>query len=785
MFLMPWILAGGFLAGIPILIHMLNRQKTEPIAWGAMQFLLESPLKMRRKRRIDNWLLMLVRMAVVGLVVLLLARPVARTHDLKTTAPMDVAVVIDHSLSMGMRGGGGGAAGETLFEQGVDEAERISKMLPSGGTMSVVLAEHSPRMITAAPVKMGLTERANDGTPKGQWAADLQALRKLRPGTQKANIAPAVAAARDLVTHGNNGRKWILIISDQQRTNWDPGNEGAWKLAEGNVDMSDPRAAGTAIWDMPLVAGSAASGGGLPNVSVRSLMVLPKFVGVHRPTQILATVANSGGTDISSIPLRLYLDGRPVAEQQVGHLSPGESNTVRFDYYFPQAGSHWIKVESTLADALDADNATYGAVNVWPKLRVLVVDGALTPAAGYPAAAFLEAAMQPVDPAVDPVALIEPRTISVSEFSKERLEDYPVVVLNDVPRMSAGMVDQLAARAQAGNGVWVILGPRTEPGFIKDVLAKSQLAPGTTTGVAHAPAAGAAVAPVGMDIREPQNPAVALLTDSGEHSALADVAVRSWWNFSPLSTEMRTVVSTTTPGGGDPLILEMSLGKLGGRVVIWTLPSNRQWSNLPLVSGFLPLVNETLFHLASGQESGEPRQVDSGSPLVWTGPAAHAIDSASLITPEGDRRSLTPELRGDHYYVQAGDTDAPGLYQMQFAAPAQNGATAPPPAYFAVNVDRAELDPAVLATADLEWFQSKGFLKGTVTDQTLAAAMNATQGSYDLWWILGVLLLALLVAETWMTHRLVREQSGQVLVDEGLAGVMPAGVIASESGRQG
>jgi len=779
MFLMPWILAGGFLAGIPIVIHMLNRQRAQPIAWGAMQFLLESPLKLRRRRRIDNWLLMLVRMAVVGLVVLLLARPVARTRDLKTTTPMDVAVVIDHSLSMGLRGGAGG--GETLFEQGVDVAERISRMLPSGGTMSIVLAEHSPRIITSAPVKLGLSERAGDGTPKGQWAADLQALRKLKAGTQKANIAPAVAAARDLVAHGNNGRKWILVISDQQRTNWDPGNEGAWKLAEGNTD-SDPRVGGTAIWDMPVSSGGSAS---LPNVSVRSLMVQPKFVGVHRPTQVLATVANSGGTDISSIPLRLYVDGTPVSEQQVAHLSPGESTTVRFDYYFPDAGSHWIKVESTLADALDADNAAFGAVNVWPKLRVLVIDGALTPAAHYPQAAFLEAAMQPVDAAIDPVALIEPRTISVSEFSKERLEDYPVVVLNDVPRINAGMIDQLAARAQAGNGVWVILGPRTETAFIKDVLAKGQLVPATTTGIAHAPAAnGAAAAPIGTDIREPQNPAMTLLTDSGEHSALADVVVRSWWNLTPLSAEMRTIVSTTTSGGGDPLMLEMALGKLGGRVVVWTIPTgNLQWSNLPLVTGFVPLVNETLFHLASGQESGEPRQVDSGAPLVWTGPASHPIDSAVLLTPEGARRSLTPELRGDHYYVQAGDTDAPGLYQMQFTAPAQNGATALAPAYFAVNVDRAELDPAILGSADIDWFRSKGFFKGTVTDQTLATAMNATQGSYDLWWILGLLLLGLMLAETWMTHRLVRMQSGAALADEGLAGVMPAGVVAGDPGR--
>ncbi len=804
MFLMPWILFGGFLAGIPVVIHLLHRQKIQPIAWGAMQFLLESPLKIRRRKKIDNWLLMLVRMAILAILVVLLARPVLKTTDLKTNIPFDVAVVIDHSMTMGMRtsavpipasaGGGPAPTGQTLYEQGVDVAEKISRMLPSGGTMSIVLAEHSPRIVTASPVKMGLSERSTDGSPAGQWAADLNALHKLKPGTTKGNIAPAVAAARDLVSHGNNTHKWILVISDQQRTNWDPGNDGLWKLALGISDNPNSPST-TPVYSYPITANNAGLAGTsatpLANISVRGLLVMPAFVGVHRPSEILATVANSGGTDLSGIPLTLSVDGHSVASQELAHLAPGESATARFDYYFPDPGSHWIKVESTLVDALDADNAAYGAINVWPKLRVLVVDGALTAAAQYPQAAFLQAAMQPVDPAIDPVTLIDPRIISVSKFTKVRLEDYPVIILNDVPRLSAAMVDQLAARAQAGNGVWIILGPRTENSFINDVLAKSPLAPIKTTGITHAPppptasaASSSAPAPIGADIREPANPAVELLTDSGEHSALADVTLRAWWNLTPLSDQLRTIISTTG-SNAQPIVLETPQGKLGGHCVIWSIPTgNLDWSNLPLVSGFVPLVNETLFHLASGQDVGEPRQVDAGAPLVWTGPASRPLDSVTLVSPDGARRTLQPELRGDHYFVQADGTDQPGLYQMQFLAAAQAGATRPPDAFFAVNIDPAELDPAILSASDLDAMQTKGFLKGTLTAQTLANAMNATQGDYDLWWLLAVGILLLLLLETWMTRRLVRQQSGAALAQTGLADVLPAGTLITKNQPQ-
>ena len=61
MFLMGSLLFGGLLAGIPVVVHLLHRQKTTPIEWGAMQFLLETPLTVRRRQRIDNWLVLLVR----------------------------------------------------------------------------------------------------------------------------------------------------------------------------------------------------------------------------------------------------------------------------------------------------------------------------------------------------------------------------------------------------------------------------------------------------------------------------------------------------------------------------------------------------------------------------------------------------------------------------------------------------------------------------------------------------------------------------------------------------
>src|SRR4030095_4527174 len=62
-------------ASIPIIIHLLHRQRTQPILWGAMQFLLESPLQQRRRQKVDHWLLMLLRILLMIIIVALLAWP--------------------------------------------------------------------------------------------------------------------------------------------------------------------------------------------------------------------------------------------------------------------------------------------------------------------------------------------------------------------------------------------------------------------------------------------------------------------------------------------------------------------------------------------------------------------------------------------------------------------------------------------------------------------------------------------------------------------------------------
>ena len=58
----PWLFMLGVLAiASPIIIHLLNKRKFKRVDWAAMDFLLEADKKNRRRVRLENLLLLLLR----------------------------------------------------------------------------------------------------------------------------------------------------------------------------------------------------------------------------------------------------------------------------------------------------------------------------------------------------------------------------------------------------------------------------------------------------------------------------------------------------------------------------------------------------------------------------------------------------------------------------------------------------------------------------------------------------------------------------------------------------
>src|SRR5688500_16078420 len=74
-FLNPWtFLIGAALVSTPIIIHLINRIRFRRVKWAAMEFLLKAQRKMRRKKILEQLLLLFLRCLLVFLAAMLLGR---------------------------------------------------------------------------------------------------------------------------------------------------------------------------------------------------------------------------------------------------------------------------------------------------------------------------------------------------------------------------------------------------------------------------------------------------------------------------------------------------------------------------------------------------------------------------------------------------------------------------------------------------------------------------------------------------------------------------------------
>ncbi|WP_075350818.1 BatA domain-containing protein [Algoriphagus marinus] len=73
-FLNPIALWGLLAISIPILIHLWNGKKGKTIAWAAMEFLNVDENQVSKGFKLENWLLLALRILLIGLLVLLLAQ---------------------------------------------------------------------------------------------------------------------------------------------------------------------------------------------------------------------------------------------------------------------------------------------------------------------------------------------------------------------------------------------------------------------------------------------------------------------------------------------------------------------------------------------------------------------------------------------------------------------------------------------------------------------------------------------------------------------------------------
>src|SRR5437764_7957625 len=102
-FLAPAFLAGLAAIAVPVIIHLIHRERRVVVEFPSLMFLQRIPYRSVRRQKIRHLLLLILRCLAIALLVAAFARPFFdRRHSIAgATGAREVVVLLDRSASMG------------------------------------------------------------------------------------------------------------------------------------------------------------------------------------------------------------------------------------------------------------------------------------------------------------------------------------------------------------------------------------------------------------------------------------------------------------------------------------------------------------------------------------------------------------------------------------------------------------------------------------------------------------------------------------------------------------
>ncbi len=664
-FLNSPLLWGLLLASIPLIIHLLYRRQYRRIDWAPMRYLKLSMQRNRRRVRIEQWLLLLLRTALVLLLFFLVARPVMHAEGLSrwlgTGGRTNRIAVLDDSLSMGYT-----REGTTALARGQDV---LADLLPTYGAkdgFTLVLA--------SAPGEPLLREIELD-----QIDDVVAIVRSVKPTEVLGAWEATLAAVDDLIGSGSYPIYEVTLITDLRRAGW-----------EDRLEELGSRWAGSQVRLRVFDVGSSQT----DNVALVALEQLDRVALVHTPTRFVAEIHNDTGGELAGLEANFIVDGK-ASLVRVPEVPPGETIRLPLVATFQEAGQHDVAFELP-QDALPGDNHRARVVEVRQSMSVLLVDGEPSSEPLGAETDYLALALSLSGDAADPFRV---EVLTDSEWSATPPVTPDVLVLAGVAHLSAEQVEIVERQVAAGTGLMIFVGDQVDPDNYNQLLYKAGtgLLPASLVTDTDIEFSGVLVEPIEDSPLE----ALSQLTPA----ALQRVKVRKTYEVKLPAEEAEgiRVLARWNNQVAAPAVIQKIFGD--GSVLLWTTTADRNWSDWPTEASYVLGVREAARAIA--RTSAQFRSFTAGQALSVLVPASHEITLPAVELPdEEEKKPLVVSAPGSDAGQSASsgqrellyrDTRQAGIYKMSWRDSVSGAMTQ----QFAVNPDSRE--------SNLERIDRRGF----------------------------------------------------------------------------
>jgi hypothetical protein len=481
LFLHPWFMvAGGLLVSSPIIIHLINRMRFKRIRWAAMEFLLKSQKRNRRRLIIEQMILLALRCLLVLLAGFLVARFVGAQP---TGQGATHIVIVDDTPSMADQFSEKGPKTNS-FEAAREQIKLLAHSAAQAPTHQQMRIYRLSDLETVI-FDQRLNDRSGD-------AID-EKLRNIKPSALHIDPIEGIKAGQTIFNDVAQGQKILHLVSDFRDVDWSgPGaeelNKAIEKLVESGIhlsliDTAHPyRGPGRqvalhhdnlAITDLHAESRVVAEGVETEfSVTIRNYSSSDKKTFLHVKVDGDVNKGFAGSRPIERVPADdsvtekftlIFAKKKPSLPISPSDLPEDRERKRRLDQEFVQVTAE-LEPEET---GLQADNIRDMVVEVRKRVPTLVVDGSgQDPDLDGGDLKHLRAAYEAA-------RSYEIERCKLDDLDKISLELYPTIIFLNVSEVkSTKTLQKVQEYIQHGGSLCFFLGDKVRPAFYNDTLFK-------------------------------------------------------------------------------------------------------------------------------------------------------------------------------------------------------------------------------------------------------------------------------------------------------------------------
>ncbi len=714
-FVNPTLLGGLAAAAIPLVLHLILRQRPRHFVFPALRLLAARRQANTRRLRLRHWLLLALRMLALSLLALALARPSMQAPGLGADqeAPVAAALVFDVSVRMECR-----HENHTRLEQAQELATRLLTTLPAASQVAVLDSAS-----TGAAFQVDLS-------------AASQRLTRLRISPHAAPMTEVLTKAARLLAESPLGRKEIYVFSDFTRAGWPLAAADACRAA-----LKELNDQGLYLIDVGVAAPRDVAWGDV-QLSAQALPQSGSLV-------IGAELSSQG--EPTSRTVELWLENAAGAlekrHQQTVEFTANASVLVEFPPVAPDVGQRQGEIRLVGEDCLVWNDRRYFTVSVSPLWKVLVA----APAPASRHARWVVEALAPDSIRKAGRARYTCDVVDAERLGDTTLTNYATVLLVDPSPLAAETWSQLAAYATRGSGLGIFLGAAAIPVAAFNEAAPQELLP----------------APLLQQARRPDDD-VFLAPRTGPHplwhkfEQLVDgvpwdaFAVHRYWQLGSVA-ERGVILASFSDG--EPALVESRLGT--GRVVTMTTsvahqPGESAWNQLPTgldAWPFVMLINELTQYLIGTSDA--VLNVTPGQQVMLSKARDADWNQYLVIDPDGQSQRRAAEPGQPRLMISPGEKI--GNYRVR-----AGGGETRLDAGFSVNLPAEATRLERLPETDLASLFDDLPYRIAHNREELDRDVSLGRVGRELFPWLMVAIVGLLAAEQWVANRFYRDDSSSL-----------------------